>query len=242
MVDYKFYLDGVSSLDYGIILQAPMTFGQPVPKVTTQSVPGRNGDLHIWDGSYSNIDGTARCYALDIDDVSIKLNGIHLFLGGSSMGYRRLETDEEPNIYRLARVINLPETEIRMRRLSPFSISFDCDPRKFVKEGELDQEITSSTNLYNPWGESHPLIHVYGSGNGNFQIGAYSVAIKGMSNDLYLHTGIQDAYTVNSGGAQASANNLVSWNECPKLIAGSNQVSFSGGITKLVITPRWCFI
>lgn len=242
MVDYKFFLDGECNLDYGINLQAPITFGQATPKVETQSVPGRNGDLHVWDGSYNNLEGAADCFALDAEDVHLKLQSIHQFLSGGSMGYRRLETDEEPDVFRLARVTNLPDTEIRMRKLAPFSITFDCDPRVFMKDGEFEQEFSTASTLYNLWGKSLPLIHVFGSGDGAFQIGAYPVTVQGMQSDLYLDCETQDAYTVDGSGTQANVNDKVKWTSCPAFEHGENEISFSGGITKLIVTPRWCYV
>ena len=143
MDDKKFWLDGACSLDAGIRLQNELAFGQATPRVTVTSIPGRSGDLHMWDGSYSNVTGTAKCFALNANEVAELLPGIAEFLCGGTMGYRRLETEEEPDIYRMARVENLPETEIRVRRLAPFNISFDCMPQKFFKSGEWPITVAS---------------------------------------------------------------------------------------------------
>ena len=75
-MDKKFWLDGACSLDAGIRLQNELTFGQATPRVTVTSIPGRSGDLHMWDGSYSNVTGTAKCYALDANEVAELLPGI----------------------------------------------------------------------------------------------------------------------------------------------------------------------
>ena len=81
-MDKKFWLDGACSLDAGIRLQNELTFGQATPRVTVTSIPGRSGDLHMWDGSYSNVTGTAKCFALDENEVAKLLPGIESFCAG----------------------------------------------------------------------------------------------------------------------------------------------------------------
>lgn len=145
-----FWLDGICSLDVGIRLQSGITFGQPTPRVTSTTISGRSGDLTEWDGSYGNVSAAAKCFALTDTDVSDTLPTIAAFLRGTTFSYRRLETEEEPNVYRMARVVNFPETDIRANHLAPFTISLDCKPQKYLKDGENAVEVKSGDSLYNP--------------------------------------------------------------------------------------------
>lgn len=229
-----FWLDGVCCADYGLRLQGPVTFGSPEPKVTTVSVPGRNGDLSFYDGSFSNVAGEARCFALQMHDVSRALTAIKKWCLLDT-GYRRLAVSNEPDCYRLARVSTGPETEIRICRLAPFSIQFDCQPQRFLCAGELPITLsTSGSVLRNPGFPALPLITVYGNGAGMFSIGGRSVTIKQLSGSLTLDCELQDAYK-----GLENRNADISAPEFPVLEAGDNTIGWTGGVTRVEIIPRW---
>lgn len=230
-----FWLDGACCADYGLVLQRPVTFAAARPKENTVSVPGRNGDLHFWEGAYTNVTGTAKCFALDPMDVSRKLDAITGWVL-QNPGYRRLDVSQEPEVYRMARVSIGPANEIRMRRLAPFEITFDCKPQKFLKAGERTVQLAQSGGvLHNPYAFSAlPRITVYGTGSGNLQVGSTTVQIKALDGWVTLDSDLQDAYK----GTQ-NKNDTINAPEFPALAPGDNAVSWTGGITRVEIVPRW---
>lgn len=229
-----FWLDGRCCADYGLRLQGPVTFGSPEPRISTVSIPGRNGDLTFSEGVFSNITGEARCFALQINDVSRALTAIRKWCLLDA-GYRRLVVSNEPEVYRLARVSVGPETEIRVRRLAPFSIQFDCQPQRFLFSGELPINLTvSGTVISNPGFPAKPLITLYGSGAGSFSIGSRTVQIKSLSGSLTLDCELQDAYK-----GHENHNAEISAPEFPVLEAGENTFSWTGGVIRAEIIPRW---
>jgi len=218
----------------GIRLQKPVTFSAPVPNVDTVSVPGRNGDLTFFRGSYGNVTGQAKCFALEPDRVDRALNAIAKWCLYSP-GYHRLAVSNEPDIYRLARVTAGPQTEIRMRRLAPFDLTFDCKPQKFFVSGEWPITLDAPGNLYNAHGfDALPRITVYGSGAGNLSVGDVVVQIKKLDGELTLDSDIQNAYkgTLNKNGD-------ISAGEFPVLRPGKNYIGWTGGIRRVEIIPRW---
>lgn len=230
----KFWLDGVCSLDVGIRLQNAISFGQPVPRVTVTTVAGRNGDLAEWDGSYSNISASAQCFLLSSDKVSDVFPAIAAFLRGGTLGYRRLETEEEPDVYRMARVTNFPETEIRANRLAPFSLSWDCKPQKYLKVGETSFEVKSGETLYNPTQfAALPLLELTLTGDAKLQIGDVPMSIAGYTGKMLIDCELQDAYRDG-----ANLNRYLTASEFPQL-ARETRVSWTGGISSLLVTPRW---
>lgn len=229
-----FWLDGRCCAEYGLRLQGPVTFGSPEPRVTTVSIPGRNGDLTFAEGAFSNITGEARCFALQIKDVSRALTSIRKWCLLDS-GYRRLAVSNEREVYRLARVSVGPETEIRVRRLAPFSIQFDCQPQRFLCAGELPLTLPASgTVLSNPGFPAKPLITIYGSGAGTFSAGGRVVTIKRLSGSLTLDCELQDAYK-----GLENHNADISAAEFPVLEPGDNIIGWTGGVTHVEIIPRW---
>lgn len=229
-----FWIDKTRCDDVGLRLQGPVTFLAPQPKGETVSVPGRNGDLYFFDGSYSNVTGTARCFALAPERVDRLLHAISGWCMGAP-GYHRLSVSEEPDVYRLARITAGPQTEIRVRRLAPFELSFDCKPQRFFLSGEWPILYEAPGKLYNRFAfAAEPLIKVSGNGPGALQIGAYPVEIKALDGYLMLDSQTQNAYkgTLNKNAAIKAA-------EFPRLAPGENEIGWTGGVTSVEITPRW---
>lgn len=229
-----FWLDGERSDNFGLRLQEPIKFGASKPKYDTASVPGRNGTLYRFDGSYENITGTARCFALQKDTVQNALYAVSKWCMFQP-GYHRLETEEEPEIYRMAVVLSGAETEIRMRALAPFALSFDCKPQRYLKSGELPVTLTQSgTVLYNPGMEALPLIKVYGTGTATLTAGGRTVQIKSLDGLLTLDSDTQNAYK-----GTLNKNSTISAPEFPVLPPGESAVAWTGGIQGVEIVPRW---
>lgn len=233
MLNETFYLDGIDARSAGIQLQAPIQFSEAVPVVEAQTIPGRNGDL-IWaTGSYENRGASASCFCLQTD-VEKAIGSAGRFLMGKK-GYRRLETSDDPDHFWLARVENSPAIDMRVRTLSPFDISFDCKPQRFLKSGEHSFEITESGFIFNQYGQTAlPLISVYGSGAGELTIGDCTIDIQALDGVLILDSEIQNAY--NEHGNQNMNINAPTF---PVLPDGKIPIAFSGGIERVEIVPRW---
>ena len=153
----------------------------------------------------------------------------------SKKGYRRLETSDDPNHYWMARVENSPQMEMRVRVLAPFDISFDCKPQRFLKSGENAVVFTASGSLSNQYGQTAlPLITLYGQGVGTLTIGNCVVEVKELDEILFLDSDTQNAY--NDSGNQNMKINAPTF---PTLPDGETQISFSGGIERVEIVPRW---
>jgi phage-related protein len=228
-----FYLDGIDARSAGIQLQAPIEFSEAVPVVEAQTIPGRNGDL-IWEtGSYENRSGEASCFCLQ-KDVEKAVSSAGRFLM-SKKGYRRLETSDDPEHYWMARVENSPQIAMRLRTLAPFEIGFDCKPQRFVKAGENSVVFTSNGSLFNQYGQiALPVITLYGQGAGLLTVGGCIVEVKALDGFLYLDSETQNAY--NNNGSQNLNINAPAF---PVLADGEIHISFTGGIERVEIIPRW---
>lgn len=233
MLNETFYLDGIDARSVGIQLQAPVSFSEAVPVVESQTIPGRNGNIVFYTGSYENRSGSASCFCLQ-KDVEKAISSAGRFLIGKK-GYRRLETSDDPDHYWMARVENSPRIEQRLRLLSPFEIGFDCKPQRFVKNGENAIVFTANGSLLNQYGQiSLPFITLYGHGAGSLTIGDCVVEVNTLDGTLCLDSETQNAYN-DSGNQNMNINAPV----FPTLPDGEIQIAFSGGITKVEIVPRW---
>ena len=233
MLNETFYLDGIDARSAGIRLQTPVEFSEAVPVVESQAIPGRNGNIIFETGSYENRVGTASCFCLQ-EDVEMAISSAGRFLMGKN-GYRRLETSDEPEHYWMARVVNSPQIAMRLRTLSPFDISFDCKPQRFVKAGENTVVFTANGSLFNQYGQiALPFITLYGNGAGRLTIGDCVVEVKALDGALYIDSDTQNAYNDN-GNQNMNINAPV----FPTLPDGETQIAFSGGIERVEIVPRW---
>ena len=81
-----FWLDDVCSEDIGIRVIDFPTFTGAEKRVTKYTIPGRNGDLTYWDGSFGNVSCEINCFIVSADKIDEALTAVNGWLAGS--GYR----------------------------------------------------------------------------------------------------------------------------------------------------------
>ena len=227
--------NGTSSQDLHALVQTAPEYEFPEKDYSVTHVEGRNGDIVIDTGSWQNV---PRTYNLAIDtrkisyaEVASKLvQWLH-----SASGYARLEDSYEPDFYRMAMYKDSGSISNIYSKAGQIEISFDCKPQRYLKSGEVSDLFTSNTEYRNPTDfPSKPKIVVHGSGSGTVKIGAYEITISNILDGMTVDCEIQDTYKDN-----INCNSRVSISEYPKIIAGNNTISMSGGVTSIEITPRW---
>lgn len=234
MVDYEIWIDGVSNKEAGVVMQGAVEISPAVPRVETVEIPGRNGDLHFWDGSYENRTATVGAYVYQTDFVKTAFSRVNQWLL-SSVGYRKLATDDDAEHYMLARVTNSAEIATRIRRLAPFEIEFDCKPQRFLTIGDESVTINKNKTIENPTiFASKPLYKINGSGAGVLTIGSHSLSISSIDGYLYYDAETQTAYK-----GSVNKNSTINAPDGLPFEGGAQAVNFTGGITSVEIIPRW---
>lgn len=231
MHNENFFFNNKDALAHGIRLQKPITFSGARPVVDKTPVAGRNGELAYYTGAYENRKGEAKCFCLQ-NNVEAAVTAASSMLLAN--GYKRLECTNDPSHYWMARVVNGPQIEDRLRVLNPFTIEFDCMPQRFLKDGETPVTVISGETLYNPTSfTALPIINISGSGAGELQIGEYIVRVFSLDGNLSL-----DSETQNAFYGLTPLNNTISAPVFPKLVEGNNEITFTGNWT-VEIKPRW---
>ena len=228
---------GKSTNDFGIWISGEATYGAPERNVQTQEVAGRNGSLLFDMGNYKNI--TVKYPAAIKEDMPSRFSDFINF-AGSQIGYQRLEDTYHPYEFRMARFKSKMSVETAgyMNRSGQFTLEFDCKPQRFLKSGEEPVEFTANGILYNrTMQNAKPLLRVYGTGAGTVGIGSETITISAISSYVDIDCEIMDAY---KGAVNCNGN--VSFTDDIILEPGENNISKSGNITKVVITPRWWII
>lgn len=228
-----FIFGGVNSLDYGVLLDGSGTTAAPERDVTTVTIPGRNGDLLVDSGRWKNTTVSYPCtIAREFEGRFAAFKQALLAEGG----YKRLEDTLHPDEYRLAYLAGplAPET-IPYNRAGTFALDFSCKPQRFLKSGEDTLTVASGGKLYNPTGcAALPLILLTLTGDAKLNVGGVQMGVAGYTGQMWIDCDLQDAYYNNT-----NLNKYLTAPEFPVLGAGATQISWSGGISKCEIVPRW---
>lgn len=227
-----FTFDGKSSRDFAVWINGGGTFGSPARDITSVQIPGRNGDLTIDNGRFLNTDISYQAYISE--DFRRNFDAFKAWMESRS-GYKRLADSYHPEYFRRARLKESIQPNMgAFNKFGTFEVIFDCDPRKFLKEGEKKREYTASGSLKNPTRfEALPLMRVYGTGT--VTIGSVAVTINTANVYTDIDCELQEAY---KGSTNCNGNITLGSGEFPKLKEGTNNIYLSG-VSKVELTPRW---
>ncbi len=234
---HRFWFNGTCSMDFGIIASGEKTFNAPERDVEKISVPGRNGDLVIDKECLKNIQIQYQV-AIFRDFTSSALAAKAWLL--SNKGYKRLTDSYNPEYFRMAVFAGPVDFDVKLlNRTGEATLTFDCKPQLYARVGEMPISFDKGTTLYNAYGfPALPIIKVYGTGDGTVTVGGITVKLKGLSGEITLDCEMQNAYR-EAGGVLENMNTHIYAPEFPALTPGPNKISWSGGVEKLEITPRW---
>lgn len=126
----------------GIYVDAAVSFNKPAKRVSTFSVPGRNGDLVIDEGTFDNVLISYPVY--EKTTFPQEFDSIVNWLA-SLEGYQKIQCSNDPQHYRLGRfVVPVSPTAKRLNKDGYYTLSFDCKPQRWLLSGDEDTEITQN--------------------------------------------------------------------------------------------------
>lgn len=228
--NYTFTFNDISLIDYQCFYDGSQLWRKPERLVEKCSVVGKNGDLIIDQGSFSNISRPFSCY---IRKDFIK-NYTNLIDGLSSViGYGRLETTEEPDVFYMASFVDEIQPDLeQFNEKGRFTLTFDFKPQKWLKSGENAIEIGSSISLVNPTSQNAlPLIQVVGTGS--ITINSSVLTLANNTSTTVIDCESQDCYegTINRNSDLTITGGF-------PVLTKENEISVSG-FTSVKLTPRW---
>ena len=204
----------------------------PQRKMETVSVPGRSGDLLFMQDAFENYE---QPYDIYISAEQIKLSSIAHKVAEWLLqsGYCRLEDSYEPDYFRMAYYSGNLDIENIMNHYGRATITFNCMPQRYLKSGEYEVACSNGQILVNPTAyDAKPLIRVAGNGNGVINVGNQHISLNGIDGYIYIDSDRQDAYKDSTN----CNNKMVG--EFPTL-QKSQAISWSGGISGVIVVPRW---
>lgn len=227
-----FTFNNKMSSDFNVWISGSGTFNTPIREVESISVPGRNGDLHIDNGKFANVPIVYPAFITD--NFSANFDAMKAFLL-SQRGYKKLSDTYQPDYYRRASFTGPIEPQmITLNRAGEFNISFDCDPRRFLKSGNRSVEIENNGTLKNSTlYTALPIIRAYGEGT--LTVGDISVVITDDTAYVDLDCENQEAF---EGSTNRNGDITLTDGQFPVLKPGTTTISYTG-ITSVEIIPHW---
>ena len=221
----------LSTVTNVLIENAPET-NRPARKVDRYEVPGRNGDIVVAQDAWENVPRTYDLVAYG-GDYNQMTSALMEWLYAPS-GYQRLEDSFDALVYRLAYVSEATDIENLVNENGRCTVSFECDPRRFLKTGESAVTLSGTGTITNPTRfAAKPVITVSGSGNGTIECGGNTITIAGIYDGMTIDCEQMDAYA-----GTTNLNNLVS-GSFPVIPGGEQTITITGGITSISVVPNW---
>lgn len=154
--------NGVDLTTFSLYVSGDKTFNSPEKNYTRVSIPGRSGDLYIWDGTYKNV--PLKYDSILIADYEANAANVRNFLL-SPNGYVVLEDDYHPEEYRLVVYKGPLEFNSVYLQAGVTTLEFDCKPQRFLKSGAISRQLNSATyTITNPtYCPSKPLFEIAAS-------------------------------------------------------------------------------
>ncbi len=228
---------GVSSDEANVIVERFPSRPIPARRYTVQQIPGRSGDLLFDQGAYDNITQTYEVYVNHNGmtwQQSMRLAAAWM----SAPGYQELWDSYDPETFRLAYFAGPADFSNALNQLGRATINFSCKPWRFLFSGTTPVTLTASGSIENHTDfNALPLIQIRGSGAGQLEIDGYIVNISDIDDGMTIDSELMDCYS-----GQNNRNSLLTLTpqfEFPQLQPGVNNIVISGGITSVIIRPRW---
>lgn len=226
----SFIFNGQSSADFGLIISQKDIYSAPARDQSFVSVPGRNGDVIVDNNRYEN---ATVYYTVGCKDIKNKATALKLWL--CKPGYFRLTDTYQPSYFRMAAFASaLPIDEV-LENVGQAKIVFNCKPFMYSVAGEDTITLTTAGSVNNPEGfESLPYIKITGSENVTLTINNNSYYMTSIGPSIELDSELMSAYR-----GSTLLNSKIGFTEFPVLEPGTNNISWTGSVTKVEIVPRW---
>ena len=232
-----FYFKERSSLDFGLYIKEKGSYKGAKRRVERISVPGRDGDLLMDEGSYENVSIPYKLALLNDSPRSFselsRLIKQWLIL---EPGYFKLWDTYDRDYYRLASYMDEINLEQKLKDYGEVDITFDCKPHKYSLNGQDTISLTGTeTTLFNAeMCPSKPYIKLYGSGTLYLYINNKQYKINDVSEYVEI-----DSETMKCFKGSTSLDNKMVSDGFPEFVPGENVIAKNNAITQIDVIPRW---
>lgn len=199
-------------------------------EIKTTSVQGRqHGDLTQKLG-WKDVTWSPELSLVDFDHLNASWRKTRALLQSAT----KLEFSDDPGFYRLVKSVVPGELAIDDVEVSgSYKPSFTLDPLEY--QDTSAQTFAANFDLTNPGNvNAEPLIVVEGSGTVKVSVNTNEFSIDTVTDAVTLECA---KHTATMAGKDITTSTQGDW---PSLVPGVNHFVLTG-VTKLTITPRWCY-
>ncbi|MCI8704995.1 MAG: hypothetical protein HFE60_12160 [Anaerotignum sp.] len=229
--DAWFRFNDIDSRQMGVrVTKMPETV-RAERRVERVEIAGRNGSLHVDEGTYASYGRTMECALIN----RRRLDEVAAWLVGSGKMIFSSEPDKAYDVM-ISNKISIAQM---MRTFQKFQVTMDTQPfKRSVNPFGDTLELVKPQTVYNKGTVyAQPKITVYGSGSITLDINGTVFPLSGVDGHITVDSGNMEVYR-----GSESQNSRFGGAEFPRLEAGRNAVSWTGNVEKLVIEPEWRWI
>lgn len=253
--------NGISSEDFdGLYIKKTPALNRPRPKMTVQSIDGKNGQIVFPQGVYENYDQDYQLFfyaSKKHGTIAEQADKIAEWLY-EPQGYAELRDSFQPDIVRYAYLQYSVDIVNQLSFAGTAKITFSCRPERFLLSGLQETKyIESPATVYNPTKfASRPVIKVNLvddvplNASSRIRINGMDVSVSSYGTGLILKDFVIDCENMNVYSKDGDNYNLMtnfSELKYPELNPGMNLIRFGVDIgssftSNIVVTPRWWII
>lgn len=219
-----FILNNIISTDYLTIETLP-SIVRATKDIEKKEVLGRDGFLTHDHGSYRSTVKNVVCWIKNLDNLDL----ICSWLTGSG---DVVFSNEPEKVYEFT-IINQIDFSKIIREFHKFIITFECQPKKKNIDNPLITLESAGTIFNSGTAISKPIIKVYGNGNIDLNINGNIINLTNVSEYVTLDSNLQDSFK------GLDYKNYEMNGKFPLLKTENNNISWTGTVDKVEITPNW---
>lgn len=227
---YDVLLDNLSMLSMGVYTAERPAIPTSELELETINVDGRDGDLTRQKG-FKDISHTIRFNVLEESNIKPLMRQVK----AKFMNATTLQINDDDVYYKIKKVV-IGNIANEVDIYGDFTVTFLFDPFQY----QLNVQniiVTNSMTITNPGTRfSLPRLRVDGNGAGQITINNEVINLIQINSYLYIDSEIGNAHI-----GEASMNRYME-GDFPILAEGNNVITFTGGITRIEIEPRWRYI
>lgn len=216
----SFIFNNVSSENLGLIIKEMPPIVRPAKNIESIKVNGRNGNIHIDNGTYDSYNITISCIIIDLT----KLDQNKSVLQGTG----NLQLSTVPGRTFRATIKNQIDVSKYLRVLREFPLQLEIEPISYGSETTVSYSNNATLNIGGNI-DTSPIITIYGTG---------TISINNVSVEV-LTTGIViDCNLMECTKNDLNMNAFVVLDDFPKLIPGNNTITLGSGISMVTISYK----
>lgn len=239
-----FIFNGISAESMGLRIERYPIIRKPRKRLTPVTIPGRNGNLHISDGSYEDVVIRYECWWKNKNSAYSTGRTAHEiaeWLYAAPVG-ARLEDTYDSTVFRTATFQGPLDIENILGRFGRVTLEFQCRPEAWLKSAETAVRFTRSGGFLNnatPF-VTKPLIHVVGAISGGLRVGNSTLLLifpGTETHEIWIDCEEQEAWEI-VDGVEVSSNAYIDGADFIEIQPGRNDVSFPNSFELVEIYTR----